>query len=54
MSTTAAIDPMFAHVEALLDRFDPPVRAACHVTGCVHRHHDAQSDATWVGDVLAA
>lgn len=54
MSATFATDPMFSHVEALLDRFDPPVHAACHVPGCVHHHDDTYADATWVGGVLAA
>lgn len=52
MSTTYAADSMFAQVEALLDRFDPPVTGVCDVPGCIH--HDAHHDATWVGGVLAA
>jgi len=54
MSTTFATDPMFSHVEALLDRLDPPVHAICHVPGCVHHHDDTHADATWVGGVLVA
>ncbi len=53
MSTTASSDPVFAHVEALLDLFDPPRPPTCDVPGCTH-WHSAHHEATWVGDAVAA